>query len=82
MARQIVYVVVRRDMRYNDSWHNWSGAEAPVKAYRTRERAEAVAAELAQQTDPNLDRWGEGFASADPNHVVMEVEVDVPDGEG
>jgi hypothetical protein len=80
MARQTVYVVVRRHMAYNDNWHDWTGAEAPVKAYRTRERAEEVALQLSQETDPNRWRREEGWNHIGLDHVVMPVEVDLEGG--
>ena len=81
MAKQKVYVVVHRDLVYNDSWYEWSGGEQPIRAFRSRERAEALAAELTQAHDPNVAHWGKPHREVGPSHVVMEALIDVPDEE-
>ena len=75
-ARPTVYVVVERNLVYNGGFHEWSGAERPVTAYRSRQRADEVAHDLSERWDPNRHLRVDGWDLAGPSHVVMDVDVD------
>ena len=75
MATITVYIVVERDLGYNDCFYDFTGAERAVLAFRSRSRAEALARKLSAKEDRRIDP-SEG---TDQSHHVVEAEVEVED---
>ena len=75
MATITVYIVVERDLGYNDCFYDFTGAERAVLAFRSRKRAEALARELSEQEHRRIDP----SENTDQSHHVIEAEVEVED---
>jgi hypothetical protein len=73
MAKATVYIVVERELGYNDCFYDFTGAERAVLAFRSRQRAEALARELSAKETRVIDP-DEG---ATMSHHVIEAEVEV-----
>lgn len=72
-----LYVVCLNNITYNDEWYSHDGIEAPVKGYRSKEKAEAECERLEKEY---LDKWGwcreEEDGTTLNNYCVLEMEVD------
>lgn len=73
MAKQTVYIVVERQLGYNDCFYDFTGGERAVKAFRSRERAEAVARQLSRENELRIDP-AEG---TNDNYCVIEARVEI-----
>ena len=70
-----VYIVVERELGYNDCFYDFTGGERAVLAFRSRARAEKLAAELSAEEERPIDP-SEG---TNQSHHVIEAEVEVED---
>jgi len=75
MSTITVYIVVERELGYNDCFYDFTGAERAVLAFRSRSRAEALAQELSAKEGRRIDPQ-EG---TNQSHHVIEAEVEVED---
>lgn len=70
-----VYIVVERELEYNDSFYDFNGAERAVLAFRSFSRAQALAQKLSAKEERRIDP-GAGFHQS---HHVIEAQVEVED---
>jgi|GEM_PF-1596101 len=77
MPLQKVFIVVKRDLAYNDCFYDFTGGEEVIAAFRSFARAQALAHDLSQDNECTIDPSEE----TQDDHVVIEALVEVDDAQ-